>query len=155
MCRFKGFHFSSPCAALGALQPCRVMSSNTAACSSSLPPRGLRPTPTLQHFPPPPPQLLEPQPAHSAPIPVSLCFILDLFACLHFYIAMVGAKERRTQDSIPLSEDWKQVCASIAPVCVGQPEHMLAGLCGSTYHQHTCGHLFFLHCEGIPVFWLG
>lgn len=53
-------------------------------------------------------------------------------------------------DLIALSEDGKQVCSGIAPVCGGKPEHVLAGLRGSTC-VHTCGQFFFLHCEDIPV----
>lgn len=64
-----------------------------------------------------------------------------MYCCFQNVDSVVGAQERCRQDLIPLCEDWKQVCSSPAPVCVGKPEHMLAGLCGSTY-PHTCGHVF-------------
>lgn len=90
--------FSCPRAASGASQPCRLTSSNTAASSSSSPPRGLRHTPTLQRFPPPPQQLLEPQAARSAPIPVSLYFILDLFStalvCIYTLLCLWLARHK-------------------------------------------------------------
>lgn len=53
-------------------------------------------------------------------------------------------------DLIALSEDGKQACSGVAPVCGGKPEHVLAGLRGSTC-VHTCGQFFVLHCEDIPV----